>query len=149
MSMKAIILYQPWASLIAMGEKRIETRSWKRDSLLGSAIAIHAGLRFAPEHRALCRTDPFRAALVRHGLDEASLPLGAVVAIARIANFRPTLEIVTGMDADERAFGDYGPGRWGWALVEVGPVTPPIRARGWQGVWEWRDGPSALGGHAP
>ena len=135
--MKAITLYQPWASLIAMGEKRIETRSWKRDSVLGSAIAIHAGIRFAPEQRALCRTDPFRSALKRHGLDEASLPLGAIVALARIVAFHPASEIAPRVGADERAFGDYGPGRWGWELAEIEPVTPQIRVRGWQGVWEW------------
>ena len=44
--MKAITLHQPWASLIASGAKRIETRSWKPpDSLIGTEIAIHAGKR--------------------------------------------------------------------------------------------------------
>ena len=28
MLMKALTVYQPWASLIALGEKKIETRSW-------------------------------------------------------------------------------------------------------------------------
>jgi len=29
--MTAISIHQPWASLIAFGEKRYETRSWKTD----------------------------------------------------------------------------------------------------------------------
>jgi hypothetical protein len=28
-AMKALSLHQPWASLIALGVKRIETRSWR------------------------------------------------------------------------------------------------------------------------
>ena len=41
--MKAISLWQPWASLIACEAKRIETRSWKPpQSLIGERIAIHA-----------------------------------------------------------------------------------------------------------
>lgn len=41
--MKAISLWQPWASLIACGAKPFETRSWAppRD-LIGQPIAIHA-----------------------------------------------------------------------------------------------------------
>lgn len=41
--MKAISLWQPWASLIACGAKPFETRSWAppRD-LIGQTIAIHA-----------------------------------------------------------------------------------------------------------
>ncbi len=39
--MKALTLHQPWASLIACGRKRIETRSWKTD--YRGPLAIHAG----------------------------------------------------------------------------------------------------------
>ena len=43
--MKALTLHQPWASLIACGAKRIETRSWPPPkSLIGKRIAIHAGI---------------------------------------------------------------------------------------------------------
>ena len=41
--MKAISLHQPWASLIAVGIKTIETRSWAPPkALIGQRIAIHA-----------------------------------------------------------------------------------------------------------
>ena len=42
--MKAITLWQPYASLLVAGRKPHETRSWPPpDSLLGARIAIHAG----------------------------------------------------------------------------------------------------------
>ena len=44
--MKAITLYQPHATLIAIGAKTIETRSWRPPpSLVGQRIAIHAAKR--------------------------------------------------------------------------------------------------------
>ena len=44
--MKAISLWQPWASLIACGAKPYETRSWAPPStLIGTTIAIHAAKR--------------------------------------------------------------------------------------------------------
>lgn len=43
---KAITLHQPWASLIALGVKTIETRSWKPPAaLLGERLLIHAGAK--------------------------------------------------------------------------------------------------------
>ncbi len=44
--MKATTLWQPWAQLVALGVKTIETRSW-RTSYRGP-LAIHAGLRRPP-----------------------------------------------------------------------------------------------------
>lgn len=42
--MRAMTVKQPWASLIASGEKRIENRSWRPPAaLIGERIAIHAG----------------------------------------------------------------------------------------------------------
>lgn len=47
--MKALTLWQPWASLIALGVKTIETRSWAAPkSLIGQRIAIHASKRGLP-----------------------------------------------------------------------------------------------------
>ena len=43
MLMKAITLYQPYASLIAVGVKRFETRSWATN--YRGPIAIHAGMK--------------------------------------------------------------------------------------------------------
>jgi len=44
--MKAITLWQPWASLVAAKVKTIETRAWPAPSaLIGQRIAIHAATR--------------------------------------------------------------------------------------------------------
>ena len=41
--MKALTLHQPWASLIAIGAKKIETRSWATS--YRGPLAIHAAVR--------------------------------------------------------------------------------------------------------
>lgn len=104
--MKAISLWQPWASLIACGAKPFETRSWAppRD-MIGQPIAIHAAKKidkgageFADE---LCYgqhkdggfelADKLEASMkgTPHELlglfgKASTMPIGCVVAIARL-----------------------------------------------------------------
>lgn len=45
---KALTIRQPWATLVALGVKQIETRSWRAPaSLIGQHFAIHAGTSLA------------------------------------------------------------------------------------------------------
>jgi hypothetical protein len=50
--MKALSLIQPWASLIVLGEKRIETRSWPTRHR--GHLAIHANKNLPDDRRRLC-----------------------------------------------------------------------------------------------
>src|SRR5689334_4415085 len=114
--MKAITLHQPYATLIAIGAKRIETRSWP--TRYRGPLAIHAARVLGPQARALCSHEPFRSALARAGYASPdALPLGAVVATCRLVDCLPTgaptdyppAHLPPG-DSAERAFGDYAPG---------------------------------------
>ena len=45
-SVYAITLHQPWATLIALGVKNVETKSWPvPERVLGQTITIRAGRR--------------------------------------------------------------------------------------------------------
>ena len=46
--MKALTIQQPWASVITMGVKTIETRSWS--TKYRGPLAIHAGLTQKGRH---------------------------------------------------------------------------------------------------
>ena len=90
--MKTITLTQPWATLIAVGAKRIETRSWSTG--YRGPIAIHAakGLADMSEQdlAELVAYEPFFTALgparkVDAGGLLTDLPRGKVVAIAQLA----------------------------------------------------------------
>lgn len=127
--MKALTLTQPWATLMALGAKRIETRSWS--TRYRGPVAIHAAKwfpRYAREFAEVERT---------LGRLPGRLPLGAVVATARLVDVRPTQEVAPSTSALERLYGDYTPGRFGWILADVVPLPEPIPARGSLGLWEW------------
>ena len=52
---KAISLWQPWASLIALGGKKIETRSWP--TKYRGPLAIHASKNQPPYAQTLADVD--------------------------------------------------------------------------------------------
>ena len=151
--MYAITLHQPWATLIALGIKTVETRSWPApERLLGQVIAIHAGKRVV-RRPGECIERELRA----HWIEDWSrtIPTGAVVATATLAGMarveyvdpisgRAMHEAVTetgcaagrgrtGIDP----WGDFSAGRWLWFLDHVMALREPVPAVGRQGFWRW------------
>ena len=83
-SMTALTLRQPWASLISSGGKLFESRTWAPPvPLIGQRIAIHAG-----KSKISNGLSDEELAAIRSGLDAddlAALPRGMIVCTARIA----------------------------------------------------------------
>jgi hypothetical protein len=110
--MRALTVKQPWASLIASGEKRIENRSWRPPAeLIGQRIAIHAGASWDK------RGETFTAA--RKG----ELPQGRVVCTAVIDRVVEA--------SDDR----FWIGPLGWVLRDVHPVDDAPEVRGGLSLW--------------
>ena len=149
--MKALTLTQPWATLVAIGAKRIETRSWSTS--YRGALAIHAAKGFPKWARQftlepICYESMRRTA--RMDLRDKGVPaypLGCVMAICRLANCIP-VEVVDNasnvfgvslepLSERERAFGDYSHGRYAWILEDIQPLHMPIYVNGALGLWEW------------
>lgn len=88
--MKVLTLTQPWATLVAIGAKRIETRSW--GTAYRGQIAIHAAKGFPADARDFVYAKIVREFLAPHFRFEDSipvdkqLPLGCVLATARLVN---------------------------------------------------------------
>lgn len=141
--MRALSLTQPWATLVAIGAKKVETRSWPAPRhVIGDRILIHAAKRFPLDCQELMRVEPFRSALAYHGITadnetQVTVPRGAIVASAVIAECMPTsvVALSRGLDPTELAFGDYSPGRYALFLRDVRPLREPILARGALGFW--------------
>lgn len=133
--MRAITLWQPWATLVAVGAKRFETRSWS--TRYRGPLAIHAAKR-KPEFGSL----EFRN-LVTRSLDDlgftSDLPLGVVVATCELIDAFPVEEMWLELKdlPLEDAFGDWSAGRFAWYLTNIKMLEVPIPARGSQGFWEW------------
>lgn len=128
-------LWQPWATLIAIGAKQYETRSWA--TRYRGRIAIHAAKRMERDQVTLLTTRPFRQVLHAAGISLPSeLPVGAFLATCRLVDCVRTEAIVDQLSEQERAFGDYSPGRYAWKLDDLVPLAVPLPARGQQGLWD-------------
>jgi len=163
--MKALTLTQPWATLVAIGAKRIETRSW--DTRYRGPLAIHAAKLF-PKWAREFASEPVCRQAVKERAASSNIgrlvgwehkppfvvyPLGYVIAVCRLANVIP-VEVVDNrnnvfgvslppLSEQERAFGDYGPGRFAWILEDI-ELRDPAEAKGKLGLWEWRNAGSSL-----
>ncbi len=160
--MKAITILQPWASLIACGAKKIETRGWA--TKYRGPIAIHAA-KDRDKKGERIRHIVARAA--QCGVVIPKMEFGSVIAVADLVDVlyivhNPGTDIdvakninigAESMTLDKHApdfhkyivptekeisFGDWRPGRYAWLLENVRPITP-VPARGQQGLWNWED----------
>lgn len=133
--MKAISLWQPWASLIAIGAKPFETRSWAPPkALIGQRIAIHAAkkpLGDAVDDVSDDTLKVMRAHLENAGESLYGLPRGVIVCTAVLYS---AVESTGGPAPD--VFGDYSAGRWIWSLTDVTPLRKPLPWTGRQGFFE-------------
>lgn len=163
--MRAITLHQPWATAVALGIKRVETRSWPTNHR--GTVAIHAGARRPPLVTFI--GDDWhvaQGATWLHGPGhDVRMPFGQVVAVATITACVPMtepggsghypmmLDVLDPADGEphllltdsergtwsdlssERAWGDYAPGRWAWLLTDVQALPEPVACRGFQRIW--------------
>lgn len=179
--MKALTLYQPWATLMAIEAKRNETKPWP--TKYRGPLAIHAGMNTTyvnmKKDTYICGEHPFYDVLMDaagpmskrlnmnnfHGL----LPLGCIVAICDLVRCVKLINVATynypkvgvntwtiddagkvrylEVGAQEKAFGDYRPGRWIWILENIKMADDPIPfkgVKGAMGLWEWADGDGRL-----
>lgn len=152
--MKALSLTQPWATLIACGAKRIETRSWATD--FRGPLAIHAAKGLGPVggkrgYQEQCATPPFDSVLSKWFDDFGAMksaykagwvmPLGAIVAMAQLVDVRRIdlklrgevlAQTITPHEID---FGDYTSGRFAWYLENVSHLEQPIECNGALSIW--------------
>ncbi|MFJ7953937.1 ASCH domain-containing protein [Lysinibacillus sp. NPDC096418] len=142
--LKAITIKQPWATLIALGEKRFETRSWQ--TKYSGPLAIHAGKSVDKE---ACEDSWIKGVLKEHGITSyKDLPTGVVLATTELLDcyrVEATLGYVSilskgkTVDGLEVAFGDYTEGRYAWELGNLKVLTEPIAAKGQLSLWEWKN----------
>lgn len=123
--MRALSLWQPWASLIYDERKTVETRHW--EMRYRGPLAIHAAMRVEKE---ACRD---------FGYDAKTIPRGAVLCIVRVQTCVRFPSLLVSPDE----YGDFEPGRFGFLLTMLEKFDPPIPAKGKQFLWDWKRPSSA------
>jgi activating signal cointegrator 1 len=132
--MKALSLIQPYATLILLGYKLYETRSW--DTKHRGPLAIHASAGKPAWARQQALSDPVICeVLERHGLTFDTLPRGVVLGSAEVVSTHPTLSL-SDLSIEELAVGDYTPGRFAWRLANTIVLPEPIPCKGALSLWE-------------
>lgn len=151
---RGLTLYQPWAQAVALRLKKLETRSRKTN--WRGYLLIHAGARksgFLRRTIALAPAwAPLRAAGELRGY--LMLPAAVVVAVARLdkcfhvpdagwtdedlaalRHVSGSVDELVRAAQDERACGDFSPGRYAWRLADLVVLERPVSCRGAQGLW--------------
>jgi hypothetical protein len=136
--MKALTLWEPWASLIAIGAKRIETRSWATS--YRGPLAIHASKKVPSDISDFYEENQLPWDLTRLGFfNITDLPAGMVLATCRLVDVIPTTSpyLTEVLKTKEANYGDYEPGRFAWILTDITHLEVPVPAIGHQGLWTW------------
>lgn len=140
MIIRALSLSQPYATLIALGAKRIETRGYATS--YRGPLAIHAAKRVPDWARPMMGFREFREALAPLGItcgdDLDRLPLGAIVATVRLVDVVSTDYLDPRLPVPGSAewrFGDYSQRRYGWLLEDVEAIECPIPCSGALSLW--------------
>jgi hypothetical protein len=152
---KALTIYQPWATLIMIGAKPFEFRRWdyaaRFPSLVGQRIVIHASARPIKvqevedvltrmvDGTSGLRTEiarPLLAKLLTSYKCQGVLELAAGLGTAIIGKPRRAGDIFSGtIDSDRIDHAIYG-----WPLTEIQAFDHPRPMRGAQGFWNWPEG---------
>ena len=135
---RAISLLQPWATLVVVGAKCVETRPWRTTSR--GLLGVHASKGFSRQQAALCLSEPFCSVLAAAGFGgPGDLPLGALLGSVSVTDCVPTdTPSLEAISDQERAFGDYSPGRWAW-LLEGACEWEEVPCKGALSLWRVPD----------
>lgn len=125
--MKAISLWQPWASAIALGFKKIETRHWKT-SYRGSLL-IHAAKK-----KIQWPSIQIQTLFKGIAFQPYELPLGKIVCKVNLIDCQKIF-IHNRPEGTEKFLGDYTPGRYMWIMDNIEPIDP-FDYKGSQGFFE-------------
>lgn len=167
--MKALTIWQPWASLIMARAKPYEFRGWRAPrSIVGQRIVIHAAARRIDRSEVLDLSNLLLAAQLGGGhvaeqaaaetclirepasavLSEAlafDLPMSAGLGTAILGEPRNGWEIAAEFGVARANDSDRDEhANWGWPLTSIEVWPEPIPMRGAQGFWNWPEPADAL-----
>lgn len=146
--MKAITLWQPWASLLACGVIEYETRSWS--TKYRGPMAIHAAVS-EPKNLLYQISGTITSILGTDNLPDYSR--GAVIATANLIACHEIKEDNLGnigfwysknglwefyaVSEQQAMLGDWQPGGYAWEFTDMKMLEVPIPAKGRQRIWNW------------
>lgn len=129
--MKALSLWQPWASAVALGFKKNETRSWPTN--YRGPLLIHAAKKVIP-----WPSISIQAMFEGIAFQPDDLPLGQVLCRVDLIDCKRISIHNRPPEGMERLLGDYTPGRYMWITDNLQVLTS-FPVRGHQGFFDVPD----------
>ncbi len=134
--LRALTVSEPFASMIAGGEKLIENRKWQTD--YRGLLAIHAGKGTQYLTRYELRRYPAGCVLAVVRLVSCIYkPYAVEEYAARRAPYHLRRDGLTRCDLGRILDDVHAEGPYLWILADLAPFRQPIPARGAQGLWGW------------
>lgn len=128
--MFVISMWQPWATWVLWGWKRIETRRHSRQQkLVGHRVGIHAAKFF--DESAVATAAPFLTPQQIGATRSADLALGALICTVQVTAFRERLSPTDG----PAALIECVTPRCGIFLAQPQPLARVVPMRGRQFIW--------------
>jgi hypothetical protein len=135
--MKAISLWQPWASLWCSDAKIHETRHWPTKHR--GWLLVHAAKRTIDDYQGDDRLDQICEGIWGNHWGQ-DLPRGALIGMVNIADCLRTETVLAGyQEPDDYECGDFSAGRFAWKRDLFRVFPKPIPYRGSQGFFEVPD----------
>lgn len=130
---RAISLWQPWASLWVAGIKIHETRHWFTD--YRGPLAVHAAMKYPKDLDVT-----LKALLVRHfKSSRPDLPRGQLVGVVDLVDCVRTETCFPaggmGWSGDDYVSGNFAPNRYAWRAANPRVLIPPTPWKGHQGFF--------------
>ena len=132
--MKVLSIKEPYATLIKMKHKKIETRSWK--TKYRGELYIHASISKAPKK--LLEKDFMKSFVTEQDLSYGKIILKANL-VDCIEMTKEWIEKLKKENPQEYLLGLYEEGRYAWILENVTPLEQPIIAKGKLGIWNYQE----------
>ncbi len=133
--MKCLSVWQPYASLMVVGLKTIETRDWATQ--YRGPLGIHAAKRpMTGQEKSLLYGWACRGLIPSTWLDSEPLPCGAILAVVDLCDCIRTEDVRAEDVRRERDFGNYAPHRWAWITRNLRRLPAPFPYRGAQGLFD-------------
>ena len=138
--MKVLSLLQPWATLVVVGAKKFECRSWKTN--YRGTIIIHASAK-RPNYREKVFFE--EASIFKKYIDSIDyLPYGAIIGKVTLKEIYKTEWLIQNFEIEhghnweqELAFDDYSPNRYAWHFEQAETIEPVLPMKGSLGLWEY------------
>jgi len=138
--MKVISIWQPYATLAALGLKVNETRTWPAPpSVVGQTIGIASTKSLNSQQRAAFNDPEFQERYQRWALPSLEeLPRGFLLGTVILDSVElMTEDYLDEVSAEEKLYGWYAVGNFAWRLRNPKPLSRPIPIVGRQGIFEW------------